>query len=167
MATAVWVRVPSLAPSRDNKKDIVPEKPCAARLFGVLRGGFSGFKTVDIKGVFSAFCRLEPSWKPNIAKVKISRQEKSRLLFVFQSQSFFQTVSSFLFSRKGSRIYGVPKQKTPRRIFPGNQAPEPKGPGPSFTSRTPRTASCKARSMFPFAPEAGHGCRFLRFARDP
>ncbi len=32
--------------------------------------------------------RLEPLWGLNTARAKISRQVKTRLLFVFQSQSF-------------------------------------------------------------------------------
>ena len=39
--------------SRDNKKDIAPEKPDFIGLFGVLRADFSRVKIVDVKRRFS------------------------------------------------------------------------------------------------------------------
>ena len=47
-----WVRFPPAPPSRDNKKDIVPENPDFIGVFTVLEDGFSRVKIVDVKRPF-------------------------------------------------------------------------------------------------------------------
>lgn len=49
----VRVQVPPPAPSRGNKKDIVPENPDFIGVFAVLGGDFSEGKIVDVKWAFS------------------------------------------------------------------------------------------------------------------
>ena len=51
------------------------------------------------KGGFPFVGRLEPLWGLNTAKAKISRQVKTRLLFVFQSQSFDSNGRLFILSK--------------------------------------------------------------------
>lgn len=46
---SVQVQVLLSAPSRDNKKDIVPENPDEIGVFAVLGGDFSRNKIVDVK----------------------------------------------------------------------------------------------------------------------